>query len=145
MVTIEDISEAWGWKGLRPTRIVAINAFGNVIIEDTTGQYWRIIPEEWSAEIIASDFDAFSALESSEEFTIDWEMSVLVKKAQSALGPVSQVQCYCLKIPALLGGQYSIDNIGMIDRIELLQASGDCAKQIEGLPDSAKVRIEITE
>jgi hypothetical protein len=50
-----------------------------------------------------------------------------------------------LKIPATLGGAYALDNIGTIDRGELIAFSGDLAKQIDGLPDGTQIRLRITD
>ena len=38
---IEKISEAWGWTGIFPTEIIDENNFGNLIIKDKDGKYWR--------------------------------------------------------------------------------------------------------
>lgn len=45
----------------------------------------------------------------------------------------------CLKMPGPLGGEYGGDNLGRIDLIEPIAASGDIARQIAGLPDGTAV------
>ncbi|MEM6944613.1 MAG: DUF1851 domain-containing protein [Pseudomonadota bacterium] len=145
MVTVEDIAEAWGWKGLQPGRIVAVNAFGHVIVEDTSGFNWRIIPEDWNAQIVASDQNALSELFGIDDFVIDWEMKRVVALAEAGLGPISEERCYCLKVPAILGGKYVLENMGLINRREVIRCAGDCAQQIDGLPDGTTIRLEVVE
>lgn len=72
-------------------------------------------------------------------------MQVLVERACSALGVPTGERCYCLRIPATLGGAYTLDNIGTIDRAELISASGYIANQIDDLPDGAQIRLRVTD
>jgi hypothetical protein len=63
----------------------------------------------------------------------------------STLGVPANDRCYCLKLPSPLGGAYALDNIGLIDRAELITASGDIARQIDGLPDGTQIKLKITD
>jgi hypothetical protein len=138
------IREAWGWTGLDPDGVTAINGFGNVIVRATDGGYWHICPEELSCAIVARDDAAFEALWGSEEFQMDWQMTRLVEFARAALGAVSEDRCYCLKMPAVLGGAYDAANFGTITRRELLAFTGDVAKQIKDVPDGASIKFKWT-
>jgi hypothetical protein len=98
-----------------------------------------------SCDVIAANSEAFDKLRRVESFWIDWSMQALVDQASAAFGTPTAGWCYCLKIPAVLGGAYALDNIGPIDRAELIAASGHIAKQIRDLPDGAKIRLKLTE
>ena len=139
------ISEAWGWIGLKPRRVVRQNAFGNLLVEDQSGRYWRICPEELSCTVIADSSQQFKQLELDQDFRMDWEMSKLVSEAKARLGEPGEGRCFCLKIPGVLGGEYSIDNIGHISLEELIRASGDIAQKIEGLPDGTQVEFKVVD
>jgi len=141
MLTV--IRESWGWTGLDPAELTATNAFGNVIARAANGVYWRICPEELSCEVIARDNAAYDTLWASEDFQIDWQMARLVDLAQATLGPVNEDRCYCLKLPAVLGGAYEATNLGTITRRELLAFSGYGAHQIKDLPDGASIQFEL--
>ena len=143
MQIVQTIADAWGWRGVRPRTLVIQNEFGNVIFTDDEGQYWRICPEELSCEIVAADRDDFARLQNSSESAEDWAMSALAEEARAVAGVPSDTRCYCLKIPATLGGAYAADNIATIDRGELISAAGDIAKQIDGLPDGAQINLKI--
>jgi hypothetical protein len=143
MRILDEIADAWAWKGVRPRALITQNAFGNVIFTDENGQYWRIRPEELLCEVVATNGEEFERLQSTDEFVEDWTMQELVEGVQSTLGLPTAERCYCLKIPATLGGTYALDNIGTIDRIELISASGHIAKQIDGLSDGTPIRLRV--
>jgi hypothetical protein len=140
---LETIREAWGWIGLDPAEVVAENAFGNLIVRATDGAYWRICPEELSCERVASDAQEFAAVTGGDDFRTDWEMARLVEQARQQLGPVPAGRCYCLKLPAALGGSYDAANMGTISRSELVSFAGDLAHQIKDVPDGGQITLEI--
>src|SRR5579872_7332611 len=133
MQILDEIANAWGWRGMRPRSVVMQNEFGNLIFTDQDGQYWRICPEELSCEIVAANEDDFANLQNSSEFAEDWAMRALAEEARATLG-----------VPAAIGGAYAIDNIGTIDRGELIAFSGALAQQIDGLPDGAQIELNMS-
>ncbi len=145
MELIEHIERAWGWTGIKPVKVVGENDFGNLMVRDEQGQYWRICPEELFCEVIAADRTALGTLIKDEEFQQDWKMSALVEEAKTKVGLLEAGRKYCLKIPGLLGGEYGGNNLAPISLSELIQASGDFAFQIKDLPDGAQVRFQFTE
>jgi hypothetical protein len=139
---IETIRKAWAWTGLDPTEVIATNAFGNVIVRAADGAFWRICPEEWSCEQIARSAEEFAVLSTNEEFRTDWEMVRLVRLATQALGTLPEGRCYCLKLPAVIGGSYETKNLGTITIDELISFSGDMAQHVKDLPDGAQVEFK---
>ena len=125
------IAHAWGWTGIRPSEVVGENDFGNLMVRDVDGKYWRLCPEE--------------LLSADQTFLHDWYVSALVEQARAVAGPLGPGQKYCLKIPGPLGGEYGGSNLASISLEELIEASGYIAHQIEGLPDGAKVELRSTE
>jgi hypothetical protein len=140
---LETIRNAWRWIGLDPAEVVATNAFGNLIVRATDGEYWRICPEELSCEKVARDAEEFAALFSKEDYRTDWQMSRLIEQARQKLGPLVEGQCYCLKLPAVIGGGYAVTNLGTVSLIELISFSGSMAEQIKDLPDGCQTEIKI--
>ena len=119
---LETITASWGWRGLQPVGIVAQNKFCNVIVRAADGAFWRLCPEDLSCEVVARDDVEFQRLWNSDEFQFDWQMNRLAQIAEARLGPVEDDRCYCLKIPAPLGGAYDESNFGTISRQELLDS-----------------------
>ena len=141
MELLDTVRTAWGFMGLIPRSIVEANAFGNLLVEDATGRVWRICPEELSCKPVASSSHELQGLRESADFGKDWTMESLVLLATSVLGVPTDGRCFCLKIPAVLGGGYERDNLATITLSELIAASGDMAFQIKDLPDGANVAL----
>ena len=140
-----EIENAWGWVGIKPAKVVGDNSFGNLIIEDENGHYWRLCPEDLSCEVIAHNRRELDALSTGQDFVHDWYMKTLVAQARQLLGPLRPGYKYCLKVPAVLGGEYGGSNLATISLAGLVAASGHVAKQIRDLPDGTKVQLTITE
>ncbi|GAA4279993.1 T6SS immunity protein Tdi1 domain-containing protein [Gaetbulibacter aestuarii] len=140
---IAEINKAWNWKGFKATEIVRTNEFGNVIFKTDKNEYWRICPEEISCEKIAESESEFNKISSDSEFIEDWKMTKLVKIAKSELGELKENQKYCLKMSAVIGGEYEKSNLGKISFAELIAFSGDLGFQIKDLKDGQKIKLNI--
>lgn len=126
MELIASIRDAWGWTGLKPHSVVGENDFGNLIVKDEDGRYWRLCPEDLQCEVVA-----------------DWYMATLVAQAKASLGLLRPGYKYCLKVPGVLGGLYEASNMAIIPLGELIAASGHLAKEIAELPDGFRVRLSV--
>lgn len=145
MAITEDIRDAWGWTGIDPSEVVGENDFGNLVVRDAQGRYWRICPEDLYCKVIAADREELDALSRDQEYLRDWNMSGLGEEARKRLGSLEPGRKYCLRIPGPLGGEYGGDNLASISVAELIRASGHIAKQIEALPNGSTVSFRITE
>jgi hypothetical protein len=145
MELIAIVKESWGWAGLDPGQIVGDNDFGNLMVKDHSGRYWRLCPEDLYCRVVAESRAELDVLSHSQEFLRDWYMTELVAQAKERLGPLRPGYKYCLKIPGLLGGEYGGDNVASIPIGELISASGHIARQLADLPDGAKVRLSIVD
>ena len=140
---IAEINKAWNWKGFKATAIVRTNDFGNVIFKTDKAEYWRICPEEISCEKIAESESEFDRISNKSEFIEDWEMTNLVEIAKTELGELTENQKYCLKMPAIIGGEYEKSNIGKISFMELISFSGDLGFQIKDMKNGQKIKLNI--
>lgn len=140
---IVEINKAWNWKGFNAVEIVRTNDFGNVIFKTDKSEYWRICPEEISCEKIAESESEFNKISSDSEFIEDWEMTNLVKIAKSEFGELKENEKYCLKMPAVIGGEYEKSNLGKISFAELIAFSGDLGFQIKDLKNGQKIKLNI--
>jgi len=128
-----------------PDEIAGQNDFGNLLVRDIEGVYWRICPEELCCEVIAKNGVQLDELSNDQEFLQDWYMRSLVEMARSKLGPLPDGRKYCLKIPSMLGGQYNEGNLGTISLAELIRSSGYLASETKDLPDGAKMQLNVAD
>jgi hypothetical protein len=142
---IEAIADGWSWKLGEPVAVISTNRFGNAIVENADGHFFRVMPEEWQCELIASSPARWEEERKKEEFVRDWEMTAIVARAEAALGPLTDGEVYHLVIPGVLGGKYAEENIRKIRLGELLAYSGEMAKQMAYVPDGGSVIITTIE
>ena len=145
MNIIQEIKESWGWVGIDPVEVVGENDFGNLMIKDSVGSYWRLSPEDVYCEIVATNREELDNLSTDQEFLEDWYMQALVEQASERLGVLTEGQKYCLVTPGVLGGEYAISNINTAPLHELIRFSGHIAKQIKDLPDGAEIQLRVTD
>jgi len=137
--------EAWGWIGIEPFKVLFENDFGNLIILDEIGQYWRLCPEELRCDIVAKDQDSWEILKRDHNFIQGWNMTRLVDIAVQEHGPLEHGYKFHLVYPAVLGGAYEIENIKPAPLLEIIRISGSIAQQIKDLPEGAKVELKIVD
>jgi|ERR1035437_3535116 hypothetical protein len=138
---LDAIADGWSWKLGKPVALIATNSFGNAIVRNDEGHYFRLMPEEWQCELLARSPAELEAERKKEQFIRDWEMVPLIARAKAALGSLADGQVYCLVIPSVLGGKYSEENIRIISLQELLAYSGSMARQLEKIPDDERAVI----
>lgn len=126
-----------------PDEVVGQNDFGNLIVRDIGGLYWRICPEELDCKVIANSRAQLDVLSSDQEFLQDWYMSRLAGIAKAIFGELPNDRKYCLKLPGVLGGPYDESNIGTISLTELIRASGTLAVQVKDLPDASRFQLKV--
>ena len=139
---LAEINNSWNWKGFIATEIIRTNEFGNVIFKTEKGEFWRLCPEEISCEKIAKNESELNKISTESEFIEDWEMTNLVEFAKSELGKLENNQKYCLKLAAVIGGQYEKSNLGKISFSELISLSGNLGYQIKDLKDGKKITLK---
>lgn len=145
MDLLSEIRDAWGWVGIDPTEVVGQNDFGNLIIRDEDGKYWRICPEDVYCKVIANNQQELDNLSKDPEFLEDWRMSALIEAAKDNVGLLSEGRKYCLVVPGVLGGAYDASNIKSVPLIELIRFSGDLGRQIRDLPDGEQVQLKVAD
>lgn len=145
MELITIVEDAWGWTGLEPDQMVGENDFGNLMIKDRTGRYWRLCPEDLYCKIIAGSRAELDRLSHDQAFLRDWYMTELAEQARQRFGALPPGRKYCLKIPGALGGEYGGDNLATISLHELISASGHIAQQIKDLPDGAQIEFNLVD
>jgi hypothetical protein len=145
MELIAIIDDAWGWTGLETDLIVGDNDFGNLIIKDRSGCYWRLCPEDLYCKVIAHSKDELDLLSRDQDFLRDWYTADLAQQARERLGLLRPGFKYCLKVPGPLGGEYGGGNLATISLGGLVSASGRIARQVKDLPDGAQVKFRIVD
>ncbi len=145
MSVVATIRQWWAWTGIDPVEVVAINAFGNVLVRDSTSRIWRVCPEDLYCRVVAEDESELRQLLNDDSFLEDWEMNALVHAAREKLGPLGEGRRYCLKVPGAIGGAYDAENIATAPIENIISLSGDIANQIKDLPEGSKITLKVVD
>ena len=140
---IEALSEEWSWILPPMTQVLAVSSMGNVFLKCNDQTYWRICPEELSAYTVARTPEELEALYSDTEYKNDWQMSGIVGEMVDIYGELQIGECFGLVIPAVLGGEYSANNIRRRCLYDYLRFTGDIARQTNNLKDGDKIKFQL--
>ncbi len=119
----------------------AEDAFGNQFcirdghiasFDAETGQVERIAGDlmEWAGLILA-DYNLHTGYPVAHQWQIQHGALPIGKRL-------------ALKVPLVLGGNYSLDNLYAVDAVEGMRFRGDIVHQIKDLPDGSQVQFRIT-
>ena len=86
---------------------------------------------EW-AQMVLGDYEVLTGFPLAHE----WQESYGPLPAGMRLVPI---------IPFVLGGDFAIDNLHLLDAIEGMRLRGDLAQQIYDLPDGTEIKFRITD
>ena len=142
---IEVVTDAWNWAIPGVKKVLAVNSMANVLLIDIEGKYWRICPEELSAEIIATNDAEIQSVYEDPDYKADWQLLGLIDEAEKEFGKLEIGECYALIKPAVIGGDYSTSNMRVAAINEYLAFTGDIAFQTKDLKHGDKVKICITD
>ena len=140
---VDQINRYWGWTGLNAAEVVGRNEFGNFLVLDKDGTFWRICPEQLACDIVADTPAEFESLINDPEFNLDWQMSAIVEIARKKFGPQKVGWVYYLVIPDLFGGLYDEVNIQTVPINQLIAHSGEWAFAIKDLPEGGQIRLRV--
>ncbi len=141
MDIIESVKNYWGWVGIDPIKVIAENEFGNLILKDSTGKFWRLCPEDVYCDVIADSDAQYNELVKDEEFNQDWFNEVTLQMAVNKFGPLKEDNKFTLAVPADLGGEYKASNLKMVPFERVIQFFGDLAKEIHDAEDGTKIKV----
>jgi hypothetical protein len=139
---LEVLRASWSWVLVQPTRVLARNRFGNVLVELGDASVWRVCPEDLTATEVATSVAALDTLWADEEFQTDWAVEAWIEAAESALGPLGENQCYGFKVWPVLGAPYEVENMVIKPVSEWLAVSGDVGRQVKDLPPGTQIRLD---
>ena len=114
-----------------------------LIFKTDKNEFLRLCPEEVSCEKTANNESEFSEISTESEFIEEWEMTNLVELTKSELGELENNQKFCLKLVAVIGGQYEKSNLGKTSFSELISLSGNLSYQIQNLKDGQKIILKV--
>jgi hypothetical protein len=136
------VDQDWNWTGICAAAVTAVSPMGHLIVRDEAGTFWYLDPEMVTLEQVAADETGLFAYMNQPKRREVWESMALVEAAHQRFGDPGEGRCYALKVPALLGGEYVLENLCTISIAELISFTGSLGLQTRDLPDGHKVVIK---
>ena len=126
--------------------------FGGLFLEKQSGGVFWLECATGLIERVADNAEAFDRFLGGERDAIwrqrvdEWFLPAFVRRLHEAGKKPGPGQCYGLTIlPIFEGGRYAIENVFVAPRREWLSCTGSVHRQIEDLPDGAKVQFVVKE
>jgi hypothetical protein len=98
-----------------------------------------------AVERIADDRDHFADQIDVGDNANNWLMIPLVDQCVAAGFTLADNQCYGYKVPPILGGQYSVENVEPTDLSVHYSLLADIFRQTKDLPDGTRIRTVVLE
>jgi hypothetical protein len=131
----------WHWLLPADLTVWMVNRFGDVIFvpEDGTVQFLDI-GAGFVKQLATSREDFFTQVDSGDNAD-NWLLISLTDRCVAADLVPDPNQCYSFKIPPVLGGEYTTDNIELCDLVVNYSLLAQIHEQIKDLPDGTQIDV----
>jgi hypothetical protein len=146
---IEDLSAEkllleWKWLVCGTFELLAVNAFGDLFLEDSNcNVHWLDITNAAFSAIAASAQD-FTIAAATPEKRNEWLLEGLAEQAARRGFRPGKGQCVGYKIPAVFKeSATSPNNLYVADLYEFVSFMGDVHNQMKNAPDGSQIRLKV--
>ncbi len=130
---------SWQWTGVAGKEPLFTSQFGDMFFEDAEG-FWYLdfvegtLTKEWD------DLATLRAVLSTEQGQDRYLLGGLAMAAMTRgqLTPTRN-QVLCFKVPPIIGGPFTVENIGLTDFVVIADITGQLHDQVRKLPPGAKI------
>jgi len=129
----------WQWLLAGSHRLLAVTRMGDAFVEKADGEVIFLDTLEGNLKHAATNQNAFLKLLQVGAFDPTWfnpDMVALLEASSEHLAPG---QCYCYKIPPVLGGSLESANVKAISAMVHFSIMGQLHEQTRHLPPGAKI------
>jgi hypothetical protein len=134
-----------GWAWLLPTQFTLwlVSRFCDMFLVLPDGTVHMLDVGAGTLTKFAESRDDFCRQIDEGENADDWLMIPLVDQLVAAGMILRPGQCYSLKLPPVLGGQYTVENCGVLAIRDYLGGYGSIHNQLRDVPEVAEVRLNV--
>lgn len=136
-----------GWSWLIPSEFTLwlVNRLCDLFIVTADGAVHMLDVGGGTLTRLAASRDDFCRLIDEANNANEWLAIPLVDMLIAAGKSLRPGQCYGFKLPPVLGGQYTVENLGILSIPDYLGAYGSIHEQLRAVPDGAQVVIEVVD
>jgi hypothetical protein len=135
----------WAWFLPLELTVWTMNRFGDLFLIMDDGSVQMLDVGGGTLTKLAEDRDDFCRKIEEADNANQWLMIPLVDRVVAAGMKLSPGQCYGFKLPPVLGGEYTVENVAILPVAEHLAFHGWFHHQIVDVPDGGEVILNIRE
>ena len=131
---------SWTWlEGIDRMEPVLANAVGDVFLRDPDGSFWFLDTVEGSLVPTWPDAASLQAAVNTREVQEQYLLAHLVRDAAEAGMDPGPDQVLSFRLPPVLGGELSVDNVELADFAVSVNLAGQVHEQVRSLPPGTPV------
>jgi hypothetical protein len=138
-----DVLSGWSWLLPSQFNLWLVNRFADLFMVLCDGSVHMLDVGIGTLTRIADSRDDFGAKIDEGDNANEWLMIPLVNELVAAGISLQPGQCYGFKFPPVLGGEYTVENVGPLPIWEYLGACGSIHEQLRDVPDGAQVTLNV--
>lgn len=143
-ISAEMLLREWKWLTLEEFSLLAVNAFGDLFLQDVGGRVHRLDVTSGTIFLIATSTVGFREAANDADKKKDWFREELAEQAEGRGCSPGKGQCVGGKIPFVFAQSASApDNMYVADLYEYVAFMGDLHGQMKNIPDVGQVRLKI--
>jgi hypothetical protein len=134
---------SWSWLLPPQFDLWLVNRFADLFLVLPDGTVHMLDVGSGTLTKLADSRDDFTAQLDEDDNANEWLMIPLVDKMVAAGVVLQPGECYGLKTPPVLGGDYAVENAGSLPVWDYLGACGSIHEQLRDVPDGAQVVLKV--
>ena len=138
-LNVETLLSDWKWLVSGQFTPVAMNAFGDLFLSDSSGRIYFLDLMCGEFKQIAASKEEFESLCESKDQNQSWFVGHLVMELRKLYGQLEIGQCFGCKVPLSLGGQLDPSNFERIDIEVHYSVLGQLHQKTKHLPAGTKI------
>jgi hypothetical protein len=131
----------WNWLLPSDLTVWMVNRFGDVIFVPENGTVHLLEIGAGTTKQLAKSREDFYTQVDLDDNADNWLLISLTEKCVAAGLTLEPGNCYCFRVSPLLGGEYVVENIEVMDLVVNYSFLAKLHQQTKDLPDGTKIKI----
>jgi len=141
-LSVESLLQEWRWLCPHNVRLVAVNAFGDLFLEDERGAVLRLDTSGGRLEPISASVGAFKESAPSVQNRKEWFLEDIEQSLIEQGFRLQKGKCLGYKVPIVFSeSNGGAANVYVADLYEYVSFLGNLHLQMRNTPDGQKVRL----
>lgn len=133
----------WIWLVPNQFTVWLVNRYAELFLVFPNGTVHWLETDMGRCTKVAESRDDFAVKVDEDDNANNWLMIPLVDQCVAAGVTLGLGQCYGFKQPTILGGDFTVENTGVLPIGDYLWSRGSIHEQLRDVPDGAQVTLKI--